>query len=119
MTHNFYFRIQNVNVTSIWPCPQFWKDSQICIELRFGVPVDLNDDSRFAEQGYQLNSQHLTKMWERYASEYLRGLSIYVTPNTDTSVLYAILIGVGVTLVFAISLFLLRYLLVTIPEKRR
>lgn len=111
--------MHNIIISRLSPCPTYWRNAEKCIELRFAIPVELNEDVPFKWTGYQLNSVHLKIMWERYSKEYLEGLWVYDPPNINSSMKWEIIFAVLVIIFFGVILVALKYILIVWPDKKR
>lgn len=111
--------MSNIIISKLSLCSTNWHNTDKCIELRFGIPVELKKNSKSPWKGYQMNSDHLQIMWDRYSYKYLKGLWEYVYPDINSSIKWEILIAIGVIFGFAASLIAFRYAFVIIPEKKR
>lgn len=100
-------------------CPINWHNSIKCLELRFGIPVKLEEHSTSPWTGYQMTSGHLRIMWDRYADKYLKGLWIYKRPDIDKSMKWEIIIAVLVIVGLIVILGVIKYSYSVIVEKRR
>lgn len=101
-------------------CPFYWPDMHKCAWLNFSLPVVL-EENRTEWIGYELKRENLEIMWNKYAEQYLAsiGLKPYVKPDDDYIMLMWCLIAGGVAVGFAIVLFIIRYLMITLARQEK
>lgn len=99
-------------------CPYYWPNTNSCVWINFSLPIVL-DENQTEWSGYQLTAENLEIMWSTYAEQYLGliGLKPYEKPDDDFMLLMWTLIIGGVTIFFAVVLFIIRYLMISLTRK--
>lgn len=100
-------------------CRFYWPNRDKCVWINFSLPLVL-EENRTVWTGYELKTENLEKMWLRYSEQYLRliGFALYDKPGDDYMLLMWLLLTGGVIGVFAIVLFLIRYLMIKLSQTK-
>lgn len=100
-------RDKNVVINAIQYCPRYWPEQEKCVDVRFSIPVELEEQVKNANATYQLSKWNLQRLWKGFAKTELQKLNLKEYESPDDAYYLSLWMGVTVgTLAIVLLAFL-------------